>query len=338
MFKLGVMAVALVAGSVFAAGIPSGDARRGEQLFQSQQCVACHSVNGRGGTTAPDLAKRIDRDYTPTSMASLMWNHAPEMWVAMLKQGIIRPALTPEQSADLFAYFVSAHYFEKPGDAARGKRAFTTKHCAECHGIATSSFPGAPPVAKWDSLADPSLLAQQMWNHGGQMRQAFAQNKMGRAFRLKNNTFSRLKPIWMEWRLERVGANKPAATTSNKEMAICDTTKTWLKPMRIPACRSRPRGALARVSFHAGVRSTRVPCKAGAKPKSSPQTTARANVKPNTCQSMAACKVNLSRPLASSQVMDRIPQAATSTPSAPPRMERSEEHTSELQSFRHLVC
>jgi len=52
MFKLGVMAVALVAGSVFAAGIPSGDARRGEQLFQSQQCVACHSVNGRGGTAA----------------------------------------------------------------------------------------------------------------------------------------------------------------------------------------------------------------------------------------------------------------------------------------------
>jgi mono/diheme cytochrome c family protein len=178
MFKLGVMAVALVAGSVFAAGIPSGDAARGEQLFQSQQCVACHSVNGKGGTVAPDLGKRIDRDYTPATMASLMWNHAPDMWTAMLKQGIIRPALTPEQSADLFAYFVAAHYFEKLGDAARGKRDFTAKHCDECHGITTSSFLGAPPVAKWDSLADPSLLAQQMWNHGGQMRQAFAQKKL----------------------------------------------------------------------------------------------------------------------------------------------------------------
>jgi mono/diheme cytochrome c family protein len=178
MFKLGVMAVALVAGSVFAAGIPSGDAARGEQLFQSQQCVACHSVNGKGGTAAPDLGKRIDRDYTPATMASLMWNHAPDMWTAMLKQGIIRPALTPEQSADLFAYFVAAHYFEKLGDAARGKRDFTAKHCDECHGITTSSFLGAPPVAKWDSLADPSLLAQQMWTHGGQMRQAFAQKKL----------------------------------------------------------------------------------------------------------------------------------------------------------------
>jgi mono/diheme cytochrome c family protein len=178
MFKLGVMAAALVAGSVFAAGIPSGDAARGEQLFQSQQCVTCHSVNGKGGTAAPDLAKRLDRDYTPGAMASLMWNHAPDMWTAMLKQGIVRPALTPGQSADLFAYFVSAHYFEKLGDAARGKRAFTAKHCADCHGVVTSSFPGAPPVAKWDSLADPSLLAQQMWNHGGQMHFAFAQKKL----------------------------------------------------------------------------------------------------------------------------------------------------------------
>jgi mono/diheme cytochrome c family protein len=178
MFKLGVIAAALVAGSMFAAGIPSGDAARGEQLFQSQQCVTCHSVNGRGGTAAPDLAKRTDRDYTPAAMASLMWNHAPDMWTAMLKKGIVRPALTPEQSADLFAYFVSAHYFEKLGDAARGKRDFAAKHCAECHGVTTSSFPGAPPVAKWDSLADPSLLAQQMWNHGGQMHAAFAQKKL----------------------------------------------------------------------------------------------------------------------------------------------------------------
>jgi len=178
MFKLCAAAAAFLAGGAFAANIPSGDARRGEQLFRGQQCVACHSVNGRGGTRAPDLAKRIDRDYTPTAMASLMWNHAPDMWAAMQKQGVSRPALTPEQSADLFAYFVSAHYFEKPGDAARGKRAFAAKHCADCHGVTSSSFAGAPPVAKWDSLADPGLLAQQMWNHGGQMRQAFAQKKL----------------------------------------------------------------------------------------------------------------------------------------------------------------
>jgi len=178
MFKLGVGAAALVAATAFAAGVPAGDSVRGQQLFQSRQCVACHSVNGVGGTAAPDLGKRIDRDYTPSAMASLMWNHAPDMWAGMKQRGVTLPALTPEQSADLFAYFVAAHYFEPLGDAARGKRAFGAKHCAECHGIATSPSPGAPPVAKWDSLADPALLAQQMWNHGGQMRKAFAQKNL----------------------------------------------------------------------------------------------------------------------------------------------------------------
>ncbi|HLK65428.1 MAG TPA: c-type cytochrome [Bryobacteraceae bacterium] len=177
-FLVRVVAAASIASCGFAASIIPGDARRGEQLFDNQQCIQCHSVKGQGGTLATDLAKRIDRDFTPTVMASLMWNHAPEMWEAMNKHSISKPALSPEAAADLFAYFVSARYFEKPGDAARGKRAFTSHHCADCHGITTPNANGAPPVAKWESLADPIILAQQMWNHGPKMRQAFAQKKL----------------------------------------------------------------------------------------------------------------------------------------------------------------
>ena len=36
----------------------------------------------------------------------------------------------------------------------------------------------APPVAKWESLADPVILAQQMWNHGPKMRAEFAKRKL----------------------------------------------------------------------------------------------------------------------------------------------------------------
>src|SRR6516165_4787744 len=124
-----IAAGALVLRSALAGSIIPGDERRGEQLFQSEQCIQCHSVNGRGGTLAPDLARRIDRNYTPTVMASLMWNHAPQMWAAMKKQGIRKPQMTPESASDLFAYFVSARYFERPGDAARGKQLFADKHC-----------------------------------------------------------------------------------------------------------------------------------------------------------------------------------------------------------------
>ena len=73
MFFLRAIVAGTLAASVALAGTPSGDARRGEELFRSQGCVQCHSVNGKGGTAAPDLAKRIDRNYTPTVMASLMW-------------------------------------------------------------------------------------------------------------------------------------------------------------------------------------------------------------------------------------------------------------------------
>jgi len=112
-------------------------------------------------------------------MASLMWNHAPRMWAEMKQQGVTRPALTPAGAADLFAYFISVRYFEMPGDAARGKQTFASKHCADCHGIASSPMPSAPPVVKWESLSDPLVLAQQMWNHGAKMRDEFAKKKIG---------------------------------------------------------------------------------------------------------------------------------------------------------------
>jgi mono/diheme cytochrome c family protein len=166
--------ITLVALSVaFAADITPGDARRGSQLFEGEQCVQCHRV-GRPGGTAPDLGRRLGRDYTPTAMAALMWNHAPDMWAAIKQSGTRKPHLDEQDAADLFAYFISARYFEHPGDAGRGKQAFEAKHCASCHGITTSNAEGAPPIAKWESLAEPVVLVQQMWNHGPRMREAFA--------------------------------------------------------------------------------------------------------------------------------------------------------------------
>jgi len=172
-----VAATAVVSWSALAASIVPGDARRGEQLFQSEQCVQCHSFQGKGGSAAPDLARRVDRNFTPALMASLMWNHAPQMWAGMNKAGVSKTSLAPEAAADLFAYFISARYFEKPGDAGRGKQLFMAKHCGDCHGITESKYTGAPPVAKWESLADPVILVQQMWNHAGKMQEAFAERK-----------------------------------------------------------------------------------------------------------------------------------------------------------------
>ena len=163
-----------------AAGAPlrSVDSLRGERLFQSEGCIQCHSVDGKGGKIAPDLGKRIDRNYTPALLASVMWNHAPVMWAAMDRQGIRTSAIDEQGAADLFAYFYAARFFDKPGDAARGKRLFASKHCAECHGIGESRAEGAKAVIGWESLGHPILLAEAMWNHAANMRQAFADRKV----------------------------------------------------------------------------------------------------------------------------------------------------------------
>lgn len=147
-----------------------GDAQRGAMLFQQHRCVVCHSINGVGGSGAPDLARRSIRELTPSGLAASMWNHAPAMWRAMVARGLPAPKLEPGEVADLFAYFYALRYFDPPGDAARGKEVYISARCSACHGAA--SGPG-PPVAQWRATTDPIQWAQQMWNHtGGMTRQA----------------------------------------------------------------------------------------------------------------------------------------------------------------------
>jgi mono/diheme cytochrome c family protein len=150
-----------------------GDSARGAKLFRNQQCVRCHAVNGVGGRIGIDLGRSVSRKYTPAQLASTMWNHAPVMWSAMEASQVQPPRLTPENAADLFAFFYSARFFDSSGDAARGQQTFASRHCAVCHGIEDSRAEGAPPVARWESLADPVELVRQMWNHSYQMHQSF---------------------------------------------------------------------------------------------------------------------------------------------------------------------
>jgi mono/diheme cytochrome c family protein len=151
-----------------------GDAQRGAQLFESQKCVSCHSVQGKGGKAAPDLGLRSARAFTPSLLASLMWNHAPQMWSAMEREGIPNPKLSEQQAADLYAYFFAFRYFERPGDAARGRQVFLSKKCGECHQPTEASAGGAPALVKWEGTGDAVSLARSMWNHAPRMRDEFA--------------------------------------------------------------------------------------------------------------------------------------------------------------------
>ena len=105
----------------------AADSARGAQLFETLACVQCHSINGKGGPSRRIWAAWIDRNFTPATLAATMWNHAPAMWAAMRERDIRAGDLDEQAAADLFAYFYSARFFEKPGDAGRGKRLFASK-------------------------------------------------------------------------------------------------------------------------------------------------------------------------------------------------------------------
>ena len=146
-------------------GAIPGDARRGALLFQEQRCIVCHSFQGAGGTTAPDLGRRSAREYTPDRLAAVMWNHAPAMWQTMAPKGITVPALGQQEVADLYAYFYSVRYFDRPGDASSGKAVFAEKRCSQCHALSAGRPGAGPPVGNWKAVSDPVAWAREMWNH-----------------------------------------------------------------------------------------------------------------------------------------------------------------------------
>lgn len=151
--------------------IVPGSAFRGERLFGEKGCINCHSVNGTGGTTAPDLAQRSARLYSPELLASVMWNHGPAMWKRIEASGAAIPALSSAEAADLFSYFYSTLYFSVPGDAGRGRAVFLDNNCGACHALNGAADPNlrGPPVSTWARVRDPIHWAERMWNHSEEM-------------------------------------------------------------------------------------------------------------------------------------------------------------------------
>jgi cytochrome c2 len=157
-----------------------GSAKNGAEVFRGKDCVQCHSINGAGGSVAPDLAQPGSRAHTPMELASALWNHAPRMWRAQAARHI-RPMIDSTETADLFAYFYSLSYFNAPGNAARGAALFEEKRCSSCHEL-NPSAPSArrekklgPPVSTWRNADDVLAWAERMWNHSGKIYNELAQ-------------------------------------------------------------------------------------------------------------------------------------------------------------------
>ncbi len=91
----------------------SGNAARGERLFDAKGCASCHSGAGRG----PDLTSATG-NASPIRIATALWNHGPIMFETMQQQQVDWPQFQPGEIADLLE-FLNAR---KPTTRAAGGR------------------------------------------------------------------------------------------------------------------------------------------------------------------------------------------------------------------------
>lgn len=149
-----------------------GNSLRGAALLRERGCASCHAVLGRGGGSAADLTAHGPGVFSPAAFAAEIWNHAPDMWTEMQREGRAKPALTAQDVRDIFTFLYSVRYFEPSGDIERGRRAFASKQCHKCHALVRVEDGGiGPAVPAWPSLTDPVRFLEAMWNHGKAMRE-----------------------------------------------------------------------------------------------------------------------------------------------------------------------
>ena len=156
----------------------AADPNRGADLIRNEGCLNCHTVNSagaghEGNFTGPDLAGRLATTYTPSALASALWNHTPAMWEQARVQRMAQPSATSADWSDMFAYLYSLQFFERPADFRRGKQVLTDKRCLDCHGAAG---PAAAPE-NWKSINDPVSLVYEMWSHAPAMARRSAEYK-----------------------------------------------------------------------------------------------------------------------------------------------------------------
>lgn len=89
----------------------AGDARRGRDRLRDRGCLECHSLRGRGGRTAGDLAK-LRRLDSPAAVITALWNH-----LLLVEDAGVRetswPLLRPAETADI-ASFLQTREAERP--------------------------------------------------------------------------------------------------------------------------------------------------------------------------------------------------------------------------------
>ena len=142
---------------------------KGRFIFEQKGCLNCHSIKGDGGDIGPDLGnKKFYGSFL--QLASIMWNHSPEMLRRMRELDLPYPKFSRTEMVDLVAYLYYLKYLDEPGDLYRGKIVLQDKECLTCHSIGGKGGKGAPAFDELSAYISPLYLAQALWNHNPEMQ------------------------------------------------------------------------------------------------------------------------------------------------------------------------
>lgn len=85
--------------------MPIMDPERGKTLFASKGCVVCHSINGVGGTDAPNLdASTMEPKMNPFEFFAKMWRGAEAMIMMQNEELGQQIEFTGQDLADIVAF------------------------------------------------------------------------------------------------------------------------------------------------------------------------------------------------------------------------------------------
>ena len=150
-----------------------GSPRRGQSLFSTKQCSACHAIAGTGGRGGPDLGIRgREMVRSVPEVAAMMWNHRQQMNAEFTRRGIPFAIFEGQEMADVIAYLYFVNYTHVSGTPDRGRGVFA-RNCSACHALGQKGV--GPDLTKVPGLDKPIGIIAAMWNHAAGMEEQVRQ-------------------------------------------------------------------------------------------------------------------------------------------------------------------